>query len=253
MEKLSDGLSYAAAKQAAINDTQNILSTPNNILAVEYCRAIERTGSVLKPMAVQRNGDYHSVGADLHEPSATAVRNLYPNNSWESLVPEQTASILSQASYYAPEFGERAVLARLRAMGDEEWQFCAHGSEGLWSKAMKAARSEPTLELIIQATKSKRYPRTRIQRLFLCAYLGITQQELDAPFPYCRVLAFSDFGRSIIRKAKENSELTLINAGEQVKGSSFYNLETRCSDLFTLFCAQDLTICAMEKNARLSP
>ena len=70
------------------------------------------------------------------------------------------------------------MLARLRAMGEEAFAALPYGSEGLWQKVMHACRTEASLEGILAAAKSKRYPRTRLQRLLLCAYLGIDAQTL---------------------------------------------------------------------------
>ena len=248
---LSEGLSYAAAKQRSAGDTDGILKLPNNILAVEYCRALRHFKSPITPLPIQRTGAYHALEADIEAPSATAVRALFPDGEWERFLPSPSAERLKEADWYALRFGERAMLARLRSLSDEEWSICAHGSEGLWSKAMKAARSKSTVEDIIEAVRSKRYPRTRIQRLLLCAYLGITTQDLSLPIFYTRILAASETGRHLIRLIKKNSDFPLLNPGQVPKNTEFYRLETRCSDLFTLFSASDHPYCQMEQNARL--
>ena len=248
---LSQGLSYAAAKQKAINDTQGILTLPNNILAVEYCRALRHFKSTITPLPIQRTGAYHAQEADIDAPSATAVRALFPDGDWRQFLPPPSAQQLQEADWYALPFGERAMLARLRALSDEEWSRCAHGSEGLWSKAMKAARRERSIEAIIEAVKSKRYPRTRIQRLLLCAYLGITAQDLLLPLPYARILAVSETGRKLVRQVKKNGGLPLINPGQTPEDTMYYRIETRSSDLYTLFSASDRISCQMEQTARI--
>jgi len=247
---LDQGLPYAAARQQAMGDGNDLLSQPNNILGLEYCRAILSLQSSLKPLAVRRNGDYHAEQADENAPSATAVRRLYPDGNWEAFVP--SAEVWKDAPWYDLSFGERAVLARLRALSDEEWERCAHGSEGLWSKAMKAARSQPNYEAILQATKSKRYPRTRIQRLLLCAYLGITAEMLRRPIPYVRILAASEAGRGIIRTAKKHDGIPLLNPGQTPADRAYFELERRASDLFTLFAAPGFPYsCGTEQNGRI--
>lgn len=250
-EALSQGLSYAAAKQKAAEDTQGILSLPNNILAIEYCRALRYFKSPITPLPIQRTGAYHALEADIDAPSATAVRALFPEGDWQRFLPPPSTQQLKDADWYAMRFGERAMLARLRSLSDEEWSLCAHGSEGLWSKAMKAARRESSIEAITEAVRSKRYPRTRIQRLLLCAYLGITKQDLSLPLFYTRILAASETGRALIRHIKKNSDLPLINPGQTPENTGFYRIETRCSDLYALFTASDRPCCQMEQNARL--
>lgn len=248
---LDEGLSYAAARQQALDDHDGLLSTPNNILAFEYCRAILQQESKLKTLSVIRNSNYHDTQPQENEPSATAVRSLYPDGNWQDYVPKR-ASVLKDAPWYDVKFGERAVLSRLRALTDEEWEACAHGSEGLWRKAMAAARSESNLEAIINATKSKRYPRTRIQRLLLCAYLGITNEQLKQPFPYVRILAATEVGRTLLRQAKNNDAITLINPGQTPPNKEYYMLECQASRLYSLFAAPGHKADAqMEENGRL--
>lgn len=249
--QLEQGLSYGAARQRALGDNTALLSKPNNILGLEYCCAILARGSSMEPMAVRRGGDYHAAEADSQEPSATAVRALMPDGEWQSYVP--AAHVFAGKPWYAVEFGERAVLARLRGMSDTEWQQTAHGSEGLWSKAMKAARREPTLRAVEEAVKSKRYPMTRIRRLLLCAYLGITETDLRRPVSYVRILAASERGFSLLRAAKKQARLPLVNPGEIPEDREFWRLETRASDLYTLFAAPGCeTACAAEQAARIN-
>lgn len=250
--QLNSGVSYAAARQAALEDTVGLLNQPNNILGLEYCRAILSSHSPLKPLTIQRTGSYHDSLPNTQAPSATAVRNAFPSGSWKDCVPEETADILAAQPWYETSYGERAFLARLRSLNDAQWETCAHGSEGLWRKAMKAARSQPDLEAIIQSVKSKRYPRTRIQRLLLCAYLGITAHDLQLPIPYVRILAFSPVGRTLLRSSRCQGGLSLINPGQPPEDRSYYSLETRAADLYTLFAAPGFPCLAMqEQSARL--
>lgn len=251
-EYLSQGLPYAAARQKAVGDEDGILNTPNNILGLEYCRALLARGSRMQPLVIRRTGDYHTKLPDPQAPSATAIRALYPNPGWQQLVPPAAATLFAQNPVYDIRWGERAILARLRSIGDEAWEQCAHGSEGLWRKAMKAARSQPDYESILQAVKSKRYPRTRIQRLILCAYLGISQQDLLAPIPDVRILAASAQGRGLLRTARDQGNLPLINPGQRHKSQTFSRLEIQSTDLFTLFSQPSCpTPCGLEQAARL--
>lgn len=251
-QALDQGLPYAAARQRALCDEAGLLTQPNNILGLEYCRAILRQNSPLLPLVIPRGGDYHAAVPDPQEPSATAVRALFPQKNWAAFVPAQAADILENAAWYDLSFGERAILARLRALDDSEWECCAHGSEGLWSKAMKAARSQQDLESVIQTVKSKRYPRTRIQRLFMCAYLGISEQQLHSPITHVRILAASEAGRGILRQAKTLDAIGLLNPGQATPDPVLRRLEERAADLFTLFAAPGFPCpCRTEQTGRI--
>ena len=66
----------------------------------------------------------------------------------------------------------------------------------------------------------------------MCAYLGLTETDLNTPAPYVRVLALNDRGREILRLARQKGEF--INAGEVID-HPYQALENRCSDLYGLF------------------
>jgi predicted nucleotidyltransferase len=117
-------------------------------------------------------------------------------------------------------------------MTDEEFEALPYGSEGLWRKLMHASRKYATLEDIIADTKSKRYTRTRIDRMILCAYLGITAADMVDSVPYCRVLAFNDAGREILSKEKDSG--FFVNIGTDTK-HPYQSTERRCTSLYGLF------------------
>jgi hypothetical protein len=97
---------------------------------------------------------------------------------------------------------------------------------------MHASRECTTLEDIIAATKSKRYTRTRIDRMILCAALGLTAEDLSSPAPYCRVLAFNDTGRNLLKNVKETGYF--VNIGTDTRHP--YQAIERCTtSLYGLF------------------
>jgi len=236
-EALSGGKSFPAARQTALEamgTDASLLSSPNNILAVEYCKAILSSGCSMKPLPILREGSYHAETADDENPSATAVRRLMLEGSnWSAYIPEAARAIFENAPLHSIQAGERAILGKLRAMTDAEFESLPYGSEGLWRKFMHASRSEGTLEDIIAATKSKRYTRTRLDRMVMCAFLGISLQDLLSPVPYTRVLAFNDRGREALKAARQTG--TFLNAGEIVL-TPYGAKERQWGDLYGLFC-----------------
>ena len=234
---IQTGLSYAAARQRALEalgQDGQLLTRPNDILAFEYCRAILTQNSHMHPLAVLRPGDYHADAPDAEHPSATAVRQLIlSGGDWRQYVP--AACTYENAVPHALLWGEKALLARLRGMEQADWVQAAHGSEGLWSKVWKAVQAQPDYERVLEASKSKRYPRTRLQRLLLCAYLGIDTQTLLREAPYVRVLAFDEKGRTLLREMRRNGGLPIVNAGERGPDAEYFALECRCAALYGLF------------------
>ena len=234
--QLDKGLSFPAARQAALEEMGidgSLLTSPNNILAVEYCKAILAQNAAMKPFPIVRQGSYHDVTPNEQNPSATAVRELIGSGgNWLDYVPVEAREIFHGGVIHTKTAGERAILSRLRTMTDAEFEVVPFGSEGLWRKLMHAARSEATVEEIANAVKSKRYTRSRIDRMILCTFLGLTKDLLDTAAPYARVLAFNDKGREILKTARKQSNYP--NIGERID-HPYQEIENRCADLYALF------------------
>lgn len=239
-EQLALGLPFARARERAVDELTGLgalLRAPNNILAVEYCKALLARGSAIQPLAIPRGGDYHG-DDDPAAPSATTVREkLLRGEDVSALIPPEALRCFAGQPLHDLRYGERAMLALLRAMTDDEWARVPYGSEGLWSKVMKNARREATLEGVIASSLSRRYPRTRLQRLLLLACLGIDEQTLSASPPYVRALAFDDAGRALLKKSRADGRVRVINAGDAAPDEAYGALERRASDLYGLFSA----------------
>lgn len=234
--ELATGKSFPAARQAALTrlgHPADLLSRPNDLLAVEYCKAILSTGSSLRPHPIRRPGSYHASFPDPENPSATSVRRrMVAGEEVFPFLPAPARPVFADAPLHTLEAGERAILSRLRSMTDADFEALPYGSEGLWRKLMHASRQESSLEAVIAATKSRRYTRTRIDRMVMCAFLGISRQMLDAPVPYARVLAFDHRGRDILRSVKKTGFFP--NAGQPLS-HPHWMLERHCGDLYGLF------------------
>lgn len=231
---LESGCSFPAARQKALTEmgaNASLLEKPNDILAVEYCKAILAQGSTILPFPIKREGNYHDTDADTENPSATSLRQLITaNKPWAAYT--SAWDIFRDAPVYTLNAGERAMLTKLRTMRNEEFESLPYGSEGLWRKFMHASRSCATLEEILIATKSKRYTRTRLDRMAMCAYLGITGEMLNAPVPYVRVLGLRSMGISALKKARETGLFPHI--GEKT-GHEYEKWEQLWDDLYGLF------------------
>lgn len=250
--ELDSGKSFPVARAEALAQmglSGEILRRPNDILAVEYCKAILAWHSPMIPFPIRRDGDYHDQAPHRENPSATAVRRLMlEGGAWDSFVPESARAIFENASLHSLAAGERAVLARLRTMTDAEFEALPYGGEGLWRKFMHASRREATLEDILTAVKSKRYTRTRLDRMTMCAYLGITAETLSAPAPYVRALAFNEKGRAILSAVKKSG--VFRNAGEPIR-HPYQALEQRWGDLYGLFAQEQPEAPGGEQRRRI--
>lgn len=240
---LASGISFPAARQKALEalgGDGSLLSAPNNLLGVEYCKAILAQKSEMKPFVLRRAGDYHSEAPDRENPSATYVRKaILSGENWAEYVPEEARPLYAQGQIADFSAGERAILCRLWSMTEADFQALPYGGEGLWRKLQRESWAHADLEEILQAVKSKRYTRTRLDRMLLCAFLGLTEEMLTAPVPYLRALGATTKGRAILRQAR--GENIILHAGEQVEGP-YWELEQRCQRLYGLFAQGSPTL-----------
>lgn len=246
---LDQGLSFPAARQQALHALgldAGLLSSPNNILGVEYCKAILTLGCAMSPLVIHRPGDYHAQTADPCAPSATALRRMVvQGQSIRSYVPTE---LFQNAPVHTLAAGERAILARLRTMSEEEFSVLPYGGEGLWRKLMHESRRQPDLESILTAVKSKRYTRTRLDRMVMCAFLGIDQQTMSAPAPYARILGFDRRGRELLALTRKSG--FFLNVGTRID-HPYWLLEQRCADLYGLFAVDGPEPAGSEPNQRI--
>ena len=251
-QELESGCSFPVARQRALKQlggNNSLLENPNDILAVEYCKAILAQDSPMKPLPIRREGNYHDTQADAENPSATAIRKLMEqDDNWFSYVPAPARGVFQDAPIHTLAAGERAVLARLRTMTDADFEALPYGSEGLWRKLMHACRECATLEDILTATKSKRYTRTRLDRMVMCAYLGITEEILNMYVPYVRVLGLRTSGIPVLKQARETGLFPHI--GEKID-HPYQALEQRWDDLYGLFRAEAPAPAGRETSRRI--
>ncbi len=249
--RLAEGVSFASARAAALADLggdRTILDRPNDILAVEYCKALQRRGSAIRPLPLRRGGDYHASTPDAENPSATAVRALLAEGgAWRSYVPSAAAAKFAAAPQHRLEYGERAMLAILRTLPDEAFETLPGGGEGLWRKVMAACRTESSLEAILTAAKSKRYARARLQRMLLCACLGLDEAAMAAPQQWVRLLGLSERGRAVLRQ--RSAAFPLVSGGNGPQGPQT-RLEQRSDDLYALFAEEYSSAACWAKSAK---
>lgn len=233
--ELASGVSFPRARQNAVEalgGRGSVLEQPNDILAIEYCKAILRLQSPLRPMTVRREGSYHE-SLEKENPSASMLRSM---ERWNGYVPQAALEAYAGAPRHTVQAGERAWLALLRAMPEAAFEALPYGSEGLWRKVMHACRTEATLDAVIEAAKSKRYTHTRLKRLLLCALLGLSAQTMERPAPYVRVLALNERGAAVVREARKRGSIPVLNAGQSAPDADYAETERRADALYGLFC-----------------
>ena len=234
---LGRGLSFPAARQEAAGAA--CLSAPNNNLGVEYLRSLRALGSTIRPLTVPRQGAGHDGPAAGGFASASELRRLLRAGRGEEAAPYLTAPWSGELADM--QHIERAVLARLRTMGEGDWAALPDGggAEGLPSRLAKAAREAVSLEDFYTRAKTRRYPHARLRRLALAAFLGLRAAERPAAPPYVRVLGLGGRGRALLRKMKDTCPLPVIVKPAQAReldgpARALFEAEAKYTDLYGL-------------------
>ncbi|MGN1298072.1 MAG: nucleotidyltransferase [Clostridia bacterium] len=238
--ELSKGLSFPKARENALlmylNDIRkyaNVLSSPNNILGIEYLKALKRQKSNIKPVSITRyESGYNDIAYSGNIASATAIRNIIKNDGFDilsRLLPAPSYSILIEnmkRGHIVPDLSafEKQIIYNLRKMDTSEIAELPDVSEGLEFSIKKAANSCNTLTEFLNIIKSKRYTSTRIQRILLYSLLGITKKDMAMSkkvTSYIRVLGLNNRGKFLISEiAKANPKLEIITSVKRFMDSN---------------------------------
>lgn len=247
---LAGGVSYARAREMAVEaasgkETAALLRGPNNILAIEYCKAIRQQHAPLGVMTVARRGAGHDSTAGGAFPSAAHIRaELCAGGAWRAGLPPRSACLAQEALAQGLAPAQlarvaRAVLYCLRTMPRETMAKLPDVSEGLENRICAAARRAGSLEALYSMAKTKRYSHARIRRVVLSAFLGLRAGMADGKPPYLRVLGFTPAGREILAQAKKLGVLPLVTQVSDrlhldSRGRSVFELENMATDVWAL-------------------
>ena len=233
-EEMQAGGYYPRALQSAVEkvygaDAAAAVSSPNNILAVEYIRALE--GSGIAPLPIKRKGVSHDSGTPSGNfASASQIRAMLRNGEDVSrFVPEAPQKI----TY--PERLDAAVLYRLRTMTAGELRRVPDVGEGLENRILEAAGQSGSVDELLQRVKTKRYTHARLRRIITCAFLGITEELQNTPADYARVLGMTDWGAGLLCSCRcEIVTSAAKSLRENAEIAPFLRLDIRAGDLAAL-------------------
>ncbi len=245
-KQLDIGLAFPVCRQNALKkylhdtafpDLSELLETSNNILGIEYLKALKRLNSSIKPYTVARiSNSYNS--AELTGPvsSATAIRNSISGSSGRYNISPETAQALPSYSQAVLErefssgrgpnsikMFEDIIFSLIRRMSPRQMREFPDVSEGLEYRIKSAGENTGSIEELIDSICTKRYAQTRIQRILFSMLTGLTKAETELFMQYggpqyARILGFNNTGRRLLSMMKKKSSLPVI-----VKTADFKN------------------------------
>ena len=238
---LSLGQTFAKARENAVAEiseiSADILKSPNNILGIEYIKALNKLNSPISPKTIQRIGSEHdSTITTQNFASASLIRQMiYENNTdYFNYIPQKNIPEIHQLSKL-----ETAFLYKLRTMSIEDFANLPDISEGLENRLYSAVKNACSIEEILQTVKTKRYTLARLRRILLHAFLNISRKDCDILPQYIKILGFTQNGKNILRIMRDTATLPVIMRYSDVKKLSptaqyLYEIENRCDDIYAL-------------------
>ncbi|MDP2945370.1 MAG: nucleotidyltransferase [Atribacterota bacterium] len=215
-------------------ELSKLLKYPNNILALEYIKHLLNLKSKIKPIAIKRIGaSYHQKNIKGKISSATSIRNEILNNlsppktdlfmlndKIKSTIPPSGFSVLESElregrGPITLDSYRQYILATLRRMSLENISRIQGVTEGLENRIKKASLKSYSVEHLINSIKTRRYTRTKIQRIILHIMMNLSKEDIAifnkyGPL-YARILGFSKKGKTLLRAIKKNSSTPLIS------------------------------------------
>ena len=252
-EELDKGNSYPKAREIVLKkvlsseNVENIMQKPNNILAIEYLKALKTTNSKIKPFAIKRKNTMHN-DENINEnyASGTYIRKLFIENNFNEIkkvVPKYTYERLlelkNQGTYVSSinDFSD-IVIYKIRTMTKEEISQIADVNEGLENSIKLASTTCKTIDEIIDKVSTKRYTKTRISRILTYILLDITKSEMEQSKnanQYIRVLGINKKCEGILKTINNNKLITSLKKFEENNGENqLLNIDKKATEIYTI-------------------
>lgn len=222
--RLRHGINYPAARAEVLEQflpdaSKADLASPNNILGVEYLKAIRQTKSAIKPFTIQRRGaGYHDTDAVGSIASATGIRQkLAAGENVDALLPHGCRDLLLKALEAGRCLDKEKLFIALQSQllqRPDCLQQVYLVNDGMDKRLFDIARTVSSFDELAERTKSRHWTLTRVQRTLMHVLLQICEQEmktlLSAGPLYLRLLGNSEKGEKILADARKRKTLPII-------------------------------------------
>ena len=226
-ELCSEGYSYPRALSAAVGEIAgkrlaDEMSRPNNILAIDYLRAVRSFASGMTVETVKRDDDGYS---------AHAVRDMIRTGTEpEGYVTAMTAELIRKGDTVSLERWDTVSMTMLRQLTEDDVKRIPDISGGLENRFYRAAREASSLGEFCSSVNTRSFTLSRIRRAAACAVCGIFGSAPAVP-PYARILAIGNGGKELLRDitgacripVSESEDAALI-AAEEMRATDIYNI-----------------------------
>ena len=251
--------SFPAARQQLAEELLGrklpLLQQPNNILAVEYLKAIRLNGMKLRPLPILREGGTHDALRASELPSAAFIRKNLEEGQWPAdLLPPEAERVFLREREQGRAATDRCtqelcLMSRLRFLPEETFRNLPDGQDGAGERLLHALRQSADYESFLHEAASRRFPLARVRRMATAAALGLCADDGRGVPLYARVLAFNGKGRLLLHDLSRTADVPLLVKAAHIrklsgKAERDFLLGAQAHDFYTLFYpGKDERIC----------
>lgn len=222
-EQLDSGVSLAKAKYAALKQTNSgcnaeLMSSPNNILGLEYTKALLKLNSKIEIFPMFRDGDHNDKTLKSKITSATSIREALKQGKKRKIKKNIPSFVYKDLKAYPFGF-ETLALASVMTSSTEELKKIADCTEGLENRIKAFSKDNHTLDALLEKVCTKRYTETRIRRILTANMLGITKSLVDdclTDKTYAKILAVNSESKDLISLISNKSSLPVLTRKSDV-------------------------------------
>ena len=240
-ELMKSGSSFACARKTAvceeIGDDCDVLDSPNDILAVEYVKALDKLNSSIIPVTIKRMGAMHGADAPSNNiASASFIRNCVTRDKdVKDFVPESTYNILCREKRNGDLrfLTDRPIMLGFRRVDKEYFSLLPEVREGLENRLYTAASICTSFDQFVSSVSCKRYTAASVRRIAMYGMIGITVDLLTDSPEYVRLLGATKNGEAYLKAMKQNCRLPMIT--KTADAENLLKLEIRASMVASAF------------------
>jgi predicted nucleotidyltransferase len=266
-ELIEDGMSFPVALRVLVERNYGtemaiLFDGSNNLLAIEYIKALSFLGAQITPFTIPRQGTPHdstSIPKGEFASAAFIRQGISSQSDFSDFIPDETLQALLAAtrssSMATIDNLEKLILYKLRTSNSEKLKNIPDVGQGLENRIFEA-RTASSLKELFFTIKTKRYPMARIRRILLNTLLDIEKTDLVNPPPFGRILAVNQRGCDILSEAKTKASIpfatSLAKLGEiNDIARRFAHLEANAGDIYAL-ATKEIGPCGKDYTTKIS-
>lgn len=237
-QALEQGMPYAKAVSFAYNDSEGIMTGPNNILGIEYIKALDKINSHISPVTIKRSDrGYHSDEIAGVFASASKIRSMAAKGEdFSEFVPYAYKGYIGGLDYFS-------IMSHIISLSAEEIDKLPSAGEGLGNRIKSQMRKSGSINSLIDNIRGSRYTKSRISRILCQMITGCS--SMPANKYYARILGFNSRGAELLKHIKKSEcasipVITNINREDTSDIESVLKYDIASSDIYNLLTGRNI-------------